>query len=328
MTDNSEFDLRRRLREARARPWLTNSVVRRRSTTETSAGQTKSLDEPKPSVSTIVTAVPASCPPRPTSGTSEKQKTKPEKAPNAVAKAKALARSAGSKIPVWVGLSCAFSRCSLQPDGVETKDRPAAHPTVTKDTPASRLPVRVWRSIASCRPALPQVRRRNTPNAHAGALKDKGAGKNILRKGITTITLQIPGFKSKGLVREGVKPRPILKHRATHLDGAESSPLLSIGQGVKSEPKKKVMWSEKLITQYIPKGGETPLAWECKGCKRDDCNCARAIADRNSMDLSFHGWLRNQLALGYDNINYPVRSAKVVKGELLFELLTLESPPE
>lgn len=227
-------------------------------------------------------------------------------------------------------LVCSFT-LSLQPSDEKAKDRPAADPKVTKDTPASRLPVRVWRSIASCRPALPQVRRCNTPNAHAGTSKGKGAGKTLL-KGITTIASLIPSVNSKKLVREGVKPKPILKPRAIDMDDADTSPLLSTGQGVKSKPK-KVMWNEKLITQYIPKGGETPLAWKCKGCMpREDkgtyCICAKAVADRSSIDTTPATWLRNQLALGYDVDKYPVGSTKVVEGELHFAPFTLETPTE
>jgi hypothetical protein len=337
MTDSSKSDLRRRLRDARARPWLTNSVVRRRSTTETSSGLTESKDAPKLSVGTIVTAVPASLSSGSVSGSSEKQSgNQPKKPPHAAAKVKALARAVGSKIPVWVGLSCAFSRCSLQASDSEerkTKDTTAAHPTVTKDTPASRLPVRIWRSIAARRPAFRRVRRSNTPGAHAGVSKGKGAGKTQQIGVSAPAALNQGGIGKEPLraTREGVKPRSILKHQVESSGEAKPSPLTSLGQGVESVPKKTVMWQEKLVSASVLCKWEAPPAWKCRRCQHSEyqgerCVCPKATAESQSSQRTIQEWLKSQLALGYDNVNNPVRVWEVAGGKLRYELLTLETP--
>lgn len=336
MTDSSKSDLRRRMRDTRARPWLTNSVIRRRSTTETSSGPTASEDAPELSVGTTVTAVPASLSSESDSGSSEKQSgNQPGKARTAEAKAKALAKSAGSKIPVWIGLSCAFSRCSLHAsDGEErkTKDTTAAHPTVTEDTPASRLPVRIWRSIAARRPAFSRVRRSNTPVAHAVVSRDKGAGKT--QQGISArAALNQGGIGKEPLraTREGVKPRSILKHQAGSSGEAKPSPLTSLGQGVKSAPKKTVMWQERLISSSVFCKWDAPLAWKCRRCRHSEfqgerCECPKATAESQSHQRTIQEWLKIQLELGYDNVSYPVGVWTVAGGKLRYELLTLEAP--
>ena len=347
MTDSSNSDSRRRMREARVRPWLTNSVLCRRSPTEPSSGPAKSEDAPKLSVGTIVTAVPASLSSESVPGSSEKQSGKePGKPSKAVAKAKALARSAGSKIPVWTGLSCALSRCSLQAsDGEErsTKDTTAAHPKVTKDTPASRLPVRVWRSFTARRPATRQVRCSNTPDAHAAVYGDKGAGKTQqnLRSAAKRNLVSVSEEPLRG-ARDGVKPRSILKHRSEDQGDAKPAPVTSLGQGVKSEPKKTVMWPDKLITAYLPSPGMPPLAFTCTRCKGTkvfdfvqkewqahdggQCICRGSVFEADTLRTSLQDWLKNQLALGYDNVSNPVRRCTVAEGELQFEPLIPETP--
>ncbi|KEF61868.1 uncharacterized protein A1O9_03440, partial [Exophiala aquamarina CBS 119918] len=344
-TDSSKSDSRRHLRDARARPWLINSVLRGRSTTELSSGLAESKDAPKLSVGIIVTAVPASLSSESVSGSSEKQSgQKPGKGPKAVAKVKALARSAGSKIPVWVGLSCAFSRCSLQASDSEertTKDTTAAHPKVTKDTPASRLPVRVWRSIAARRPTTWQVRCSNTSGTHVAVSKDKGAGRT--QQKLSSAAARNQGSIGKEPLRgsrEGVKPRSILKHRAEDQGDAKPAPLTSLGQGVKSEPKKKVMWQEKLITAYLPSPGWPPRAFTCKRCRGirywdegkkkyelhegSPCWCPEAETEASALQRSLQDWLKDQLALGYDNVSNPVGYCTVAEGELHFEPLIPE----
>ncbi|KAK5468106.1 hypothetical protein LTS15_001080 [Exophiala xenobiotica] len=171
-----DFDLRRRQRDTRFRPWLTNSVLRGRS-----SGLDCSEDAPKLPESTTV-AIVSDLPPSTTGKCVLEEQgadntKKKEQANTCLSKASA----AGSKIPQRVGLEGVLSRTcyplALAGDGARGKGKATAvSPTVAGEkTFASRLPVRVKSSFAGGWPS--EVQPSNPLDAHAESSEGKEVGK-------------------------------------------------------------------------------------------------------------------------------------------------------
>ncbi|KAL2426577.1 hypothetical protein ABEF95_010064 [Exophiala dermatitidis] len=193
-SDSSVSDLRRRRRDTRPRPWLTNSVLRGRSPSP--SGADGSMDAPMLSEVTTVPLAPTLPPSVPVvpdreGAPSRDDNTKKERDSSRLSRAaakakttvKALAKAAGSKIPRWVGLKGVASRKGSSPsidgeDMAQGGGKPATSPTGTGETTsASRLPVRAKDSLVGRRPAAGQVRFNEPLGAHAVSTRDKGVGK-------------------------------------------------------------------------------------------------------------------------------------------------------
>ncbi|KAK5234822.1 hypothetical protein LTR96_003596 [Exophiala xenobiotica] len=259
-----DFDLRRRQRDTRFRPWLTNSVLQGRS-----SGLDGSEDAPELPESTTV-AIVSDLPPSTTGKCVPEEQgadnTKKEQANTCLSKASA----AGSKIPQWVGLEGVLSRTcyplALAGDGARGKGKATAvSPTVTGEkTFASRLPVRVKSSFAGCWPS--EVQPSNPLDAHTESSEGKEVGttseeEDVVEKeeewfwGMYVLLHQgalkpIQNcFKPEPIKshRTGRPGRSILKHRAELSDEAKVTTGASAG-AESSKPVKKSV----LITRHRP----------------------------------------------------------------------------
>lgn len=263
-----DFDLRRRQRDTRFRPWLTNSVLRGRL-----SGLDGSEDAPKLPESTTV-AIVSDLPPSTTSLCVPEEQaadnTKKEQANTCLSKASA----AGSKIPQRVGLEGVLSRTcyplALAGDGERGKGKSTAvSPTVTGEkTFASRLPVRVKSSFAGRWPS--KVQPSNPLDAHTESSEGKGVGKTSEEEDVVekekeegeewfegmyvvghqgALKLMQSCFKPEPIKshRTGRPGRSILKHRAELSDEAKVTTGASPG-AESSKPVKKSV----LITRHQP----------------------------------------------------------------------------
>lgn len=121
-------DLRRRLRETRSRPWLTNSALLR-STASPPPGLKGSEDAPSLPESTTVTIV-SDQPPSTTGKCDPEEQRRDSTMKERVYSCLSKAKAAGSKIPQWVGLGGVLSRsCQPRPlakEGVLGKNKSTA----------------------------------------------------------------------------------------------------------------------------------------------------------------------------------------------------------
>lgn len=266
VNDNSSGNsasLRRHWRETRSRPWLTNSVLRKAKRSET----TSTLDAPKVVEVSQVTAAPESRACQSVSEASEKESGSTKgKLPKAVAKVatsvKTAARSAGSKIPVWVGFPRVFSRASSQaPDGAAGVKMEKAATKKAVGTGAGK-----FSSLVSFfRPA----------NTSAGCFKEGPIRSH----------------------REGVQPRSILKGSSQCLVDIKLLPETSAGYGVMSRPRKAVKWRSviKVRTPPRPWKHTSNMLHDCCG----ELQCLECEEDREEV-ISGEAWLKEQRGMGHD----------------------------
>ena len=195
LSHRGAFDTRRALRDTRARPWLTNSVLRGPSTT---VGAVKASED-APLLSKTTSTVQVVADPAPL-----------------VTVNRVSEKLSASKIPV---LSRRCQSISLDKGGVRGKDIQTAKPcTVTgMATSASRIPVRSNVSSSGRRPApLQQVRPSKPVVAYAGLPKDKKVGKDV-GTGDRTRTGAIPAYGrhfEEMSIRKCLNPEPIRTHRS------------------------------------------------------------------------------------------------------------------
>lgn len=322
-SSSSAADFRRRLRDARPRPWLTNSVLRERG----SSGATSALDAPKV---VVVPSVASPESPSPVLAASEKKcEIRQGKLPRAVAKVatsvKAAARSAGSKIPIWVGLSCVFSRSSIQaPDSVEVvkMESAAVVPAATGELTRSRLPVSVKKS-SGVRRVFGRDRRASLRNAFTrrSGTREQAAGKIGSVAGKSPPSLFAPfkkankdtGDLSKAPAsshRSGSTPRSILAGKGESHVEIKALPETSSGYGVMSKPKKTVRWCAKIKTCTPPRPCKGPLSEANSCCGEFEC---RDCEDDRPEELSGSAWVEEQLALGYDYLKWSDGMLKGVR---------------
>jgi hypothetical protein len=304
--ETSTSDLRRREREARARPWLTNSVLRRSPVASSSGLAGSNEDAPSLLASATVTADTD----RPPTATvlSEGRRTDNTKQETSCL-SQAVPTAMGSRIPRWVGFLGVLSRScpprGLDRVGVQGKvGSTAISPTVTGGkTPGSRLPVPIKNSVAGCRPASSQVRPSDPLVTNTGGMTDKGVGTGAKVKAVDKIQSCFkPGpIKSH---RTGRTPRSILKPRAA-LSGGTSlpDPPSSVGQGVKPDPGKKVRISEAPPSATPPRHWPMKLIgrWIHKCCGLVECQ--RCWADR-PYTLPGEVWLEEQADRGHDYLKH------------------------
>lgn len=327
-SDSSISDLRRRQRDTRSRPWLTNSVLRRRSAALTSSGLNDSVDAPALSASTTVPIVSDLPPSTPVECDREEQcrdSTKEERdssrlsrtALKAATSVKAFAKAAGSKIPRWVGLKGILSRnCQPPPldrDGERGKDKTtAAFPTGTGEkTFASRLPL-------------------------ASRTRWLGAGLLQRRYDLANLLLRMPrrpwtkrsatvGLGGVATWRFGrgaelrpscFKPEPIKTHRCERQltsilkHRPERSEEVMTLPAPPTEPTSPGKLRKKVIVRSFPT--KTPhrhwpktliRAWYCEVCRdKSRCVCPEAVAEVHGEFKPTPGlqWLEEQLHLGND----------------------------
>lgn len=313
--DSSSFDLRRKQREARARPWLTNSILRGRSTTS-SSGVNGSEDAPLLPAATTVTTASDPLPPTTVLCASEKQGTdiaEKEQAPACLFPTSA--KAAGSKIPRLANLVALSRPCgstSLDGEGDCGKSRtPATSPTVTGETTfASRIPIRVKTSFAGRRSASPQMRPSRTLVAHGGLPVDKKVGKVRGPEGYLSGVL--PNAPHAMSIQSCINPEPIkthrieyalksiLKHRAETSEEMELPPPSSAGNGVTSNPAKKKVCVDVTPTFAAaacwPKG--LFKTYSCMVCHYEACRCVYSPLQAHQ------DWLEHQLVLGHDYLKH------------------------
>ncbi|EXJ79822.1 hypothetical protein A1O3_08107 [Capronia epimyces CBS 606.96] len=331
-SDSGVSDLRRRMRDTRPRPWLNNSVLRRRSTATSSSGLDGGADAPALPESTTVPIV-SDLPSSTTvlgcgqSRDNTKKERDSSRLSRAAAKAatsiKALAKCAGSKIPQWVGLKGVLSRSCPPPldrDGVLGKGKStAASPTRTGEkTFASRLPVRFKRSLAGRRPASQQVRLSQPQPLVAST---GGKGKEAGKRGTGGFWGVLGRHAEPD--QSCFKPEPIRTHRREHQltsilkhQGEHSGKGRPAAQpttpashdggrkpGVEEKPGKKVVVLEiptfSTPARHWPRG--LIKAWVCGGCRNETgCVCPATSRHADGLRLGGREWVKDQLHKGYD----------------------------
>ena len=286
-------DSRKASRDARVRPWLTNSVLRGHSPV---VGVAVCKDAPLQLETTTVTIVTDPAPTAIDQRVSEKQ--------------------SASKIPVL------SRRCQSVPSdkvGVQGKDKQTATPSTPTGmaTSASRIPVRINSSLAGRRPAPLQVRPSEPVLAHAGLPADKEVGKKRGTGGLTVRTVIVSPPAAMSIQkcinlepirshRSDIRVKSILKHRAKPSEETSTRcPLDSTGQGVTPEPgqKKSVTFTDELEVHTLARPWPMDFvpSWTCRVCDGlgHKVWCVTLKADRRfSQDID--NWLAEQGARGHN----------------------------
>ncbi|EXJ80576.1 hypothetical protein A1O1_08722 [Capronia coronata CBS 617.96] len=320
-SDCSIGDLRRRQRDTRPRPWLTNSVLRRRSTATSSSDCVERVDAPAQSTSITVPIVSDLAPSTTVSG-EPRQNIKKERAlsrlSSTVAKAatsvKALAKAAGSQIPQWAGLKDVMSGKSrsdsspLDRDGEQGKGKTSAKSLkgTGGKTFASRLLVRLGKAFSG--------RAATSRDKKVGKRGNGGCSRRLLER-----AAEAPQscFRPEPIRSHRVERQltSILKHRsersgelklAAPSPAAPTSPRMG-GLPVKMEKEKsakKVVVLEKppVVTpaRHWPKDLiKTRVCGVCRD--REVCRCRKAVEEVwYELSTTTDQWLEAQLQLGHD----------------------------